>query len=193
MTKALFITEQDLIANSIINENVSYTQLRPTIVKVQEMRIQSIIGSDLYKEIANQIVSGTVTALNQTLLYDYLQPAIREWIYFELPHVLAFKYMNKGMVRRRSEESDAMSMEEIERLINKAKNDAEWYSERITRYLIEYRTDYPLFNNPSVKVDTIRPRRDNYNTGLNLSNPYRIPRSFQERYQGDNPFCNDCV
>jgi hypothetical protein len=57
MTKALFITEQDLIANSIINENVSYTQLRPTIVKVQEMRIQSIIGSDLYKEISTQIVS----------------------------------------------------------------------------------------------------------------------------------------
>lgn len=193
MTKALFITEQDLIANSIINENVSYTQLRPTIVKVQEMRIQSIIGSDLYKEISNQIVSGSVSATNQTLLHDYLQPAIREWIYFELPHVLAFKYMNKGMVRRRSEESDSMSMEEIERLINKAKNDAEWYSERITRFLIENRLDYPLFNNPSVKVDTIRPRRDNYNTGLNLSNPYRIPRSFQERYQGDNPFCNDCL
>ena len=193
MTKALFITEQDLIANSIINENVSYTQLRPTIVKVQEMRIQPIIGSDLYKEISTQIVSGTTTALNQTLLEEYIQPAIREWIYFELPHVLAFKYMNKGMVRRTSDESSQMSMEEIERLVNKAKNDAEWYSERITRYLIEYRLDYPLFNNPSVKVDTIRPRRDNYVTGLNLTSPHRIPRSFAERYQGDNPYCNDCL
>lgn len=193
MTKALFITEANLIDNSIINENVSYTQIRPTIVKVQEMRIQPIIGSDLYKEIANQVVSGSVNALNQTLLNDYLQPAIREWLYFELPHVLAFKYMNKGMVRRRSDESEIMDMNEIQRLIDKAKNDAEWYSERITRYLIENRLDYPLFNNPTVAVDTIRPRRNNFTTGLNLSNPHRMPRSYAERYQGDNPFCNDCL
>lgn len=193
MTKALFITEANLIDNSIINENVSYTQIRPTIVKVQEMRIQPIIGSDLYKEIANQVVSGSVNALNQTLLNDYLQPAIREWLYFELPHVLAFKYMNKGMVRRRSDESEIMDMNEIQRLIDKAKNDAEWYSERITRYLIENRLDYPLFNQPTTAVDTIRPRRNNFTTGLNLSNPHRMPRSYAERYQGDNPFCNDCL
>ncbi len=32
--------------------------------------------------------------------------------YYELPMVLAFKYMNKGMVRRTSEESSQMSMDE---------------------------------------------------------------------------------
>jgi hypothetical protein len=45
--KALFISEQTLLDNSVINENVSFTQIRPTIVKVQEMRIQPIVGSAL--------------------------------------------------------------------------------------------------------------------------------------------------
>jgi hypothetical protein len=30
--KALFISEETLLDNSIINDNVSYTQIRPTVV-----------------------------------------------------------------------------------------------------------------------------------------------------------------
>lgn len=191
--KALFVSEAWLIENSIINENVSYTQLRPTLVKVQEMRIQPILGTDLYREIEGQIVSGSLTPLNTTLLEDYLRPAIREWMYFELPNVLAFKYMNKGMARRRSEESEVMSMDEIKRLIAKAQNDAEWYSERATRYLLEYRTDYPLFNNYSLDIDKIRPQMQNYQVGINLQIPNgRRIRSLSQRYQGQNGYCNEC-
>jgi hypothetical protein len=112
------------------------------------MRIQPIVGSALYSEMVTQVVSGTTTALNTTLLEDYIQPAMVQWLYYELPMVLAFKYMNKGMVRRTSEESSQMSMDEITRLTDKVKNDAEWYSERITRYLMEQKANYPLFNSP---------------------------------------------
>ena len=130
------------------------------------MRIQPIVGSAL--EMVSQVVSGTTTALNTTLLEDYIQPAMVQWLYYELPMVLAFKYMNKGMVRRTSEESSQMSMDEITRLTDKVKNDAEWYSERITRYLMENRTDYPLFNSPPSALDTIYPNGTNYNTGMAL-------------------------
>jgi hypothetical protein len=157
------------------------------------MRIQPIVGTDLYRELEGQIVSGTTTALNTTLLNDYLRPAIREWLYFELPNVLAFKYMNKGMVRRRSEESEVMDMEEVKRLIAKAQNDAEWYSERATRYLLQFRTDYPLFNNYSLDIDKIRPQTQNYQVGINLNIPNRFRRpSFSERYQGQNGYCDGC-
>ena len=96
--KALFISEQTLLDNSVINENVSFTQIRPTIVKVQEMRIQPIVGSALYNEMVGQVVSGTTTALNNTLLEDYIQPAMVQWLYYELPMVLAFKYMNLSLI-----------------------------------------------------------------------------------------------
>jgi hypothetical protein len=174
--KPLFISEQTLIANSVINENVSYTQIRPTLVKVQEMRIQPIVGSDLYNQISAQVIAGTLSPLNVTLLEDYLQPAMIQWVQFELPMVLAFKYMNKNMARRTSEESSAMSMTEIQRLMDKARNDAEWYSERITKYLDENRASYPLFDNPSEKIDTIKPNKGNYTTGMVLSDERRTIR-----------------
>ncbi len=107
MSKALFISENTLIENSVIGENVSYTQLRPTIVKVQEMHIQPAVGSALYAELVTQVIAGTLSANNTTLMQTYIQPAIIQWMYFELPMVLAFKFMNKGMDRRSSTESTA--------------------------------------------------------------------------------------
>jgi len=191
--KALFASEAWLQENSVLNENISYTQIRPTLVKVQEMRIQPIIGTELFRELESQIVANTLTVLNTTLLNDYLRPAIREWLYFELPNVLAFKYMNKGMVRRNSQESDIMDLDEVKRLIAKAENDAQWYSERATLYLIENRTDYPLFNNPSLDIDNIRPNWQNYQVGINLRRPNAYPLgSFARRYQGQNGYCDEC-
>jgi hypothetical protein len=191
-TKALFITESVLIENSVINESVSYTQIRPTIIKVQEMRIQPILGSPLYAEIATQVVSGTVTNLNQTLLNEYIQPAIREWLYLELPHVLAYKFMNKNMMRRRSEESDVMDMSEMKAVTDKARNDAEWYSERITRYLLENRNSYPLFNSPPAAIDTIYPKMNNYTAGMVLGRNYGMRLTRRERLDGERGICRDC-
>lgn len=189
--KALFITEQNLLDSSVLNENISYAQIRPTLVKVQEMRIQPVLGSTLYKQLITQITGNTITAANQELLDDYIQPALIQWIYYELPTVLAFRFMNKGMVRRTSDESSSMSMDEIARLTEKMKNDAEWYSERITRFLIEHRDDYPAFNLPDPALDTIYPNPTNYNTGMVLDTRTRmggigldLPPGFPDEYYG---------
>lgn len=190
--KTLFISEAALIANSVLNENISYTQIRPTLLKMQEMKIQTTIGSDLYNEIGAQVASGTLTPLNSTLLYDYIQPCLIQWMMHEMPSVLAFKYMNKNMVRRTSEESSMMSMDEIQRLMDKAKNDAEWYQERITRYLMENRTLYPFFLNPTPAIDTIYPNRRNYTTGMVLGRTQRPLGWGLDMPLSMRLGCNDC-
>lgn len=195
MNKALFITEQTLIDNSIINENVSYTMIRPTIVKVQEMRIQPILGSALYNEIVTQVKTTpqVITALNVTLLQQYIQPAIIQWLYYELPSVLSFRFVNRGMVRQTSDNTTPMTIEEIVRLTDKALNDAEWYSERITRYLMENKNSYPLWNNPPAKLDTIYPNMNNFNTGMVLNrNTRRGNWGMDYPYNYGNKICKEC-
>jgi len=182
MSKALFISENTLIENSVISENVSYTQLRPTIIKVQEMHIQPTVGSPLYNQLVTQVVAGSLSANNTTLMQTYIQPAIIQWMYFELPMVLAFKFMNKGMDRRNSTESTSMGDSELTRLMNKSKDDAQWYTERITRYLQENHTSFPLFDNPTVAIDTIYPANSAYQTGMVLGRRgrYRDPLDYPE-------------
>lgn len=187
MIKALFISEAVLIDNSILNENINYTQIRPTIIKCQEMYIQPIIGSDLYADLSAKIIAGTIAGNDQVLLEDKIQPALIQWMLYEMPLTLSFKYQNKNMFRRSSTESTSMNMDELKYLMDKIKNDAEWYSERIIKYLQENNTLFPLYQNPTSKIDTIRPVSSNYRTGMVLDgrkpyDPLDLPESRYKPY-----------
>jgi hypothetical protein len=74
------------------------------------------------------------------------------------------------------------------------KNDAEWYSERITRYLMENRNAYPLWNSPPSALDTIYPNATNYRTGMVLDRNRRMGISNLDYPYPYGQFgaCNDC-
>ena len=67
--------------------------------------------------------------------------------------------------------------------MDKVKNDAEWYTERITRYLQENHASYPLFDNPPTAIDTIYPNGSSYETGMALGRRgrFRDPIDFPEK------------
>ena len=61
------------------------------------------------------------------------------------------------------------TLEEIAMVTDRAKNKAEWYAERLTKYLLSNETLYPKYitqENPN--IDTIYPKRTNYTSGMYL-------------------------
>jgi hypothetical protein len=189
--KALFITEKQLKDASLINENVSMFKLRPTVIMCQEMHIQPIIGSDLYKELQTQIIGNSLTQENETLLADYIQPCLQMWVMMEAPMALGFQFRNKNVERGTDQNSTQASVQELQRLMDNYRNKAEWYSERVTRFLLANTTDYPLFSSPTSNIDTIIPTRRNYTSGMVLTRP-GCCGSFEEKYQANyNRTCCD--
>lgn len=189
--KALFITEKQLKDASLINENVSMIKLRPTVIMCQEMHIQPIIGSDLYKELQTQIIGNSLSPENETLLADYIQPCLQMWVMMEAPMALGFQFRNKNVERGTDTNSREASIGELQRLMDNYRNKAEWYSERVTRFLLANTTDYPLFNSPSSNIDTIIPTRRNYTGGMVLDRR-TCCGSFEEKYQANyNRTCCD--
>lgn len=189
--KALFITEKQLKDASLINENVSMFKLRPTVIMCQEMHIQPIIGSDLYKELQTQIIGNSLSPENETLLADYIQPCLQMWVMMEAPMALGFQFRNKNVERGTDTNSREASIQELQRLMDNYRNKAEWYSERVTRFLLANTTDYPLFNSPSSNIDTIIPTRRNYTSGMVLDRR-NCCGSFEEKYQANyNRTCCD--
>jgi hypothetical protein len=187
--KALFITEKQLKDASLINENVSMVKLRPTLIMCQEMHIQPILGSDLYKEIANQIIADDLTQENEDLLIDYIQPCLQMFVQMEFPMAFGFQLRNKNVERGTDQNSTQASMSELQRLIDYYKSKAEWYAERITRYILTNITDFPAYQSPSGQIDTILPNRRNYTAGLVLNN-YGCCGDYASRYQAN--FNRDC-
>jgi len=181
----IFISEQALKDNSIINENVDMKVLLPVIKLAQEKYMMPILGTGLYNKLKTQITAASITVLNKTLLDDYIQPALIWWIMAEAPMPLTYKFMNKSVATRSSENANAASLNDLLKLEERFKDNAEWYSQRITNYLLQNIQSYPLYSNPGSGIDTIVPKKTMYSTGMYLGSTLSKNLPFRDRFQGN--------
>ena len=175
MANVIFITEQYIKDTSYIDENVDIKLLRNSILETQDLRILPVLGTGLYDELKSQITAGSVTSLNRTLLDTYISPALKYWVLHDAALILTFKVMNKSITKRTSENTESIQTTDLDRLMDFFKDRAEFYSERVTRYLVENCSSYPLYDNPGDGYDTVIPKRNNYTQGLFLG----VQRSYK--------------
>lgn len=184
MADGLFIDENHIKENTLIDGNVDAKYIRITIADAQRIHILPILGTALYNEISAQINAGALTTLNKTLLRDYIQDALKYWVIYEGVDLFTYKVTNKAIVKKDSDNSQPIAESEVIRLMDRNKDKAERFSERITKYLIQNDTSYPLYNQPGNGVDTIVPSRNNYTTGWNLddtNHSHRLPIDYGRR------------
>ena len=165
MSVALFITQQFIKDTTAIDGNVDDKYLLVAIEDAQKMHILPILGTALYNEIASQITAGSTTALNRTLLDDYIQDALKYWVVYEGIDLFHYKITNKAIMEKSSDNSQPVDQVDVIRLMDRNRDKAEFFSERLTKYLIENVSDYPLFDNPGSAYDTVRPNYNNYTIG----------------------------
>lgn len=166
----LWMTEDYFKENSVLNDNVDWRLIQPIMIMVQDQYIQPILGTDLFDEIADEIYAGSVSSDNQTLLDSYIRKVIIYYVLSELPAVLKYRYQNKGILVRNSENSSAASQEEIQAQTSYWKNKAEWQAERTTKFLREVSTSslYANYYAATVTGDDILPNSTNFTTSIYL-------------------------
>ena len=109
--------------NSVVNLNVDDELIQPHIIKAQNMNIERILGTELFKRVNTDITNVTVTGDIKTLLEDYIQPALVEWtLYTALPY-LNYKVTNKAISKKSSDNSDYSELNEVNYLRADIRND----------------------------------------------------------------------
>jgi hypothetical protein len=193
MANVLFISEQYLKDNSVINTNVEFKQLRESIMTAQDMQIQQAIGSPMFEELKTQVIANTVTAANLILIEDYLQRAIMYWVLADSPLLLSYKFTNKGIISHNSDNAVNASQNEINFLAQNYKKKAEWYTERVTAFLCANSTLYPTYAG-AIPEGGISPNQNEYTSGIFVG-----ARPQQQRLSGGygidvfkEPFGCDC-
>src|SRR3990167_6819091 len=73
-TIGLMIHPNEIKANAFVDENVDDKYIRNSIVIAMNLHMMPFLGSGLFDEIKGQIENETITAANQSLLSDYIQP-----------------------------------------------------------------------------------------------------------------------
>jgi hypothetical protein len=169
MAKAIFLSEATLKQESILQDNVDMKIVTPTIIDVQSFYILPILGTALYNDFVTKIIAGTLSNSYKLLLDTYITPAMIWYVRYELPLNINYKYFNKAVGVQNADNMQPASIDELTMVMDRAKNKAEWYAERLTKYLYANDTTYPLFlNQPNSDLATIYAKQSNYTSGMLL-------------------------
>lgn len=141
MKKILFISEQTIKENSVIETNVDSKIISNTILEVQDLELKPVLGKDLYTAIANEVLSAstisgyTISETNLELLEDYIKPFL---IYGTLSYgfiPLHYKVTNKGVNRKNDERATTVEFKELEAVKDNYDTKFSTYKQRLVKHL----------------------------------------------------------
>jgi len=161
----LFVSETYIKNNSLIDENVDVRLILPSIRDAQELRIHPILGTPFYEDLKNKITAGTLNADEVTLLDSYIAPSMLQWTMYECSASMLFKYRNKSVATKSSENSQPINFQDLQFLRDEWKNKAEERDKRLINYLCDNDNLYPKYKESS---DDLNPRKTAYQTSFYL-------------------------
>ena len=132
MATVLFINRTDLARNSIMDGNVDTNKFIQFIKIAQEIDVQQILGTQMYKGLSNAIpnIEDPVNARWKTILDDYVVPMLIWYAQSNYYPFAAYQIKNGGVFKHTSENAQSVDKNEIDFLVEKARTNAEWYSRR---------------------------------------------------------------
>jgi len=149
MATALFISRTDLVKNSIIDGNVDTDKFVQFIKIAQEIEVQNYLGTDLYNKISADIIAGSLSGDYLNLVNDYVQPMLIWWAQVNYIPYAAYQIKNGGVFKHTSENAESASRTEVDYLVQKARNTAEYYTRRFVEYMNFNSNLFPEYNSNS--------------------------------------------
>ena len=157
MATALFITQQDLVRNSIISGNVDYDKIIQFVRVSQEIDVQNLLGTDLYNRISADIIAGTLTGNYLSLVTDFVQPTLIWFAQMNYIPFSAYTIAKGGVYKHQAENSQSVDKNEVDYLVGKAREYANYYSTRLVDYLCFNSSLFPEYTsntNNDINPDT---------------------------------------
>lgn len=180
MSKILFISEEYVKSNSVLDENIDVKTIRPTIYDCQRDYLKPILGTDLYDKLISDISGSTLTGNYLTLVNDYIAECLLKWVVFEFNIVGLYKYRNKSVSKQNSENSQPVDYTEQRYLMDYWQKKAETRSQDITDYLCANSDLFPEYLSNS-DDDDLYPNAYNYSTSIYLGDSTPIDKKARRR------------
>lgn len=146
MATALFVTTEDIKKFTALNGNVDNDKFVQFIKIAQETHIMGFLGTNLYDKINDDIIADVLASPYTTLVSKYLKPMICHWAMVEYLPFSAYTIANKGVYKHNSENSETVSIEELNLLIEKERKIAQSYTQRFLDHICNNSALYPEYN-----------------------------------------------
>ncbi len=146
MAKALLISRNDVVKFTSVNGNVDVDKFIQYVSIAQDIHIQGMLGTRLLEKIQADIIAGTLADPYLSLLTTYIKPCLIHASLLEYLPFAAITIGNKGVYKHGAENSETVSKEEIDFLVEKQRQTFMHYKERCVSYICDNNTDFPEYN-----------------------------------------------
>jgi hypothetical protein len=189
MSKNVLLMSVSILKDrTAVHSNIDDKLLYPEIKTAQDMYIHPLLGTALYSKLISDISGLGPVGAYKTLLDDYILDCLYNYVLSQLPIALPFQFWNKGVLRKQGENTDTPTMSELIDISNFYKDRAEWYGERLVRYLKSTSTSsvLPEYLSPGDTLDTIIPDNTVFTCSIFLGGTGRY-----ESLDKNNCNCNE--
>jgi hypothetical protein len=145
MAQALFITRNDLVKYTAVNGNVDTDKFIQFIKVAQDIHIQNYLGSDLFNKISADIIADSLTGNYLTLVNTYIKPMVIHWAMVEYLPFASYSIANKGLFKHSAENASNVDKNEVDFLIEKSRNLAQYYTDRFISYMNNNQALFPEY------------------------------------------------
>jgi hypothetical protein len=178
--KKYFVSAQEVKIAGGADFNVDDSKLNPFILKAQDAYIGGVLNSDFYNHLMLAATNNTLTQDETDLINDYIKPALLEWaILTALPHIKT-GIVNKGVGTESAQYYFNADRADYKEKKDEIRNFADYYTKRLEQYLCDYYNLFPLYKNPSDKVNQKSRSANNFG-GFYM--PNRRPERKDEQYR----------
>jgi hypothetical protein len=186
----LLISPQIIKDRSGLHTNVDDKLIRPEIKAMQDLYIMPTLGSTLFNLICDEIEAGTLADPRKYLIDTYVIDCLMNYVLFTLPTALNNQFYNKGVSNSPNETTNnANSNQENLTVNNQYRVRAEFYKERLKRYLTQNApTLFPQYNSYVAGIDVVQPERSTFTLPIYLGSHGCEDRKPNASYNE----CKDC-
>ena len=161
MAKALFITTEDIKRYSVLSGSVDPDSFIYMVEISQDTEVQYYLGTKLLLKLQDLILAGTIglpaNAAYKTLLETYVKPMTIYWALVCYMPFAAYTVANGGVYKHTSESSETVSKDEVDYLVEKYRDIAQFYTNNFISYMVYNQASYPEYNantNDDIYPDT---------------------------------------
>ena len=147
MTTTLIISEEKLREFTDINDNLDSKLLMNGVREAQDIYLQRLTGTSLYEYILSEIDANTLSGDYKHLVDTFIQPFLIYASYWESLDAIYSRPRNNGLLQptggENSEKADGTWYNRKRQMVE---NKMEYYSERLTNYLIQEEAKFHQLN-----------------------------------------------
>jgi hypothetical protein len=147
MAEILFINDAYIKKYTQVNGAVDSNLLYPSVYLAQDKYLQPYLGTNLFEKLKDDVANNTLSGNYSILVNDYVQRVVLWWTMVEVMPFLTYKLDNGTLVQRTSEDAQPVSDRVFKDMLERAANNANYYTGLMYDFLCANSSLFPEYNN----------------------------------------------